>query len=150
MTPIQGYEKYHITASGEVYNSATGRKLKPFQNERGYDMISVSINGKKRTLKIHRLVALHFLPPVDGKQQVNHKDGNKQNNCLENLEWCTNAENNKHAFDIGLKTPNIDHLKVPVIYQDMRFESINEFMVYKGVDRNEYRRMFEQGKVKLA
>lgn len=150
MTPIHGYEKYHITPAGEVYNTVTGRMLKPFQNERGYNMISVCANGKKRTLKIHRLVALHFIPPVDGKLQVNHKDGNKQNNHVDNLEWCTNAENNKHAYDIGLKTPNIDHLKVPVLHQGMRFESIQEFITHQRVDRNEYRRMLAQGKVTLA
>lgn len=55
-----------------------------------------------RQTPIHRIVAKHFIPLVDGKTQVNHKDGNKFNNTADNLEWCNQSENTQHAYDMGL------------------------------------------------
>lgn len=59
-------------------------------------------NGKPKTWLVHRLIALTFLPAIEGKNYVNHIDGNRNNNELENLEWCDHTENNNHAFDSGL------------------------------------------------
>lgn len=71
----------------------------------GYHRTNLSKNGNNRTVKVHRIVAQAFIPNPDNKPQVNHKDGNKQNNHIDNLEWCTQSENLKHAFRIGLKKP---------------------------------------------
>jgi hypothetical protein len=69
----------------------------------GYFRLGIH-NGKKAKLcGIHRLVAETFLEKIEGKDQVNHKDGNKQNNHVENLEWCNLTENRRHAYDIGLQ-----------------------------------------------
>lgn len=59
-------------------------------------------NKKENTLLVHRLVAFTFIPTVPGKEYVNHIDGNRLNNAVENLEWCDHKENNNHAFDTGL------------------------------------------------
>lgn len=55
-----------------------------------------------KTYSVHRLVALAFIPPVEGKELVNHKDGNATNNNVDNLEWCTHEENMAHCWENGL------------------------------------------------
>lgn len=59
-------------------------------------------DGKEKYWLVHRLVALAFIPKIDGKEYINHIDGNPKNNNIENLEWCNHTENNNHAFDNGL------------------------------------------------
>jgi hypothetical protein len=68
----------------------------------GYPQVHLSAGGKDKVVCVHRLVALAFLPPVEGKDQVNHIDGNKCNNHVSNLEFCDTSENVLHAFKLGL------------------------------------------------
>lgn len=70
---------------------------------KGYPVIILRKDLKRKSVKIHRLVATAFIPNPEGKLQVNHKDGNKSNNNLTNLEWVSNSENQRHAVQIGLK-----------------------------------------------
>ena len=77
-----------------------GRVLKLGFNHKGYLCLQKCRNVP--TQSVHRLIALTFIPNPDNKPQINHIDGNKQNNHVENLEWCTNGENAKHAYMIGL------------------------------------------------
>lgn len=78
------------------------KTLKKSINKFGYEYVCLSDNCKTQKLKIHRLVAQAFIPNSENKPQVNHIDGNKQNNCVFNLEWCNNSENMKHAVKMGL------------------------------------------------
>ena len=84
---------YLITEQGEIFNKRNGKKIKPQLNGKGY--LRVSIGGKLQF--VHRLVAQKYLPNPESKSQVNHKDGNRLNNCVDNLEWVTNQENRTHA-----------------------------------------------------
>lgn len=93
-------DDYEITKDGEIINKKWGRKVKPQPNGKGY--LRISIGGK--LMFVHRLVAEKYVPNPDNKPQVNHKDGNKQNNCADNLEWVTNQENRNHAMKNGLHT----------------------------------------------
>lgn len=106
--PIEGYEKYFISNTGEVKSSKykEERILKKQISTKGYYYISLSKNGIVKKQHIHRLVAKTFIPNPDNKICVNHKDGNKLNNFIDNLEWNTYSENNQHAYDNGLKTDN--------------------------------------------
>jgi hypothetical protein len=107
---IPGYEGiYAINRDGSVYNCPrpTGRKGM-FMKSRllsGYKYVGlVNTSGKQKAKGIHRLLAETFLFNPDPRKyiEVNHIDGNKFNNSLENLEWCTSSENKKHAFAMGL------------------------------------------------
>ncbi len=70
----------------------------------GYAQMALTKNGERRQFLVHRLVAQAFIPNLLGRPQVNHIDGNKLNNCVENLEWCTAEENMLHSSNAGLRT----------------------------------------------
>lgn len=90
--------KYEVSDTGSVRNVKTGRVIKQFKGKDGY--MRLQIAGKSRT--VHRLVATAFIPAEVGKDFVNHKDCNKENNAADNLEWCTRSENIRHAIENGL------------------------------------------------
>lgn len=95
---IEGFNgKFQISSWGRVRNAETGRILKPFKNKKGYLKVSFYQKGKWVKKRVNRLVAIAFLDNPDNLPQVNHKDGNKENNSITNLEWCTNKENSYHA-----------------------------------------------------
>lgn len=90
---------YEISNTGLVRNKQTGLILKcPIDKHRGYRYFTC--HGK--TKKVHKLVAELFIPNPNNLPQINHKDGNKTNNNVDNLEWCTNQENQIHARNHGL------------------------------------------------
>lgn len=93
-------DNYEASDNGLIRNAKTGREVKQFVGKDGY--LRTQIAGKTRT--VHRLIACAFVPAEPGKDFVNHKDGNKKNNCIDNLEWVTRSENMKHAYDNGLKS----------------------------------------------
>lgn len=95
-------QNYSVSNLGRVRNDRTNKFLSPRDLE-GYKRISIYVNGKVTDLRIHRLVATAFIPNLNNKPQVNHINGNRSDNCATNLEWCTNAENQKHAYKIGLR-----------------------------------------------
>lgn len=101
---VSGFINYKISNSGVVKSLRYGKEktLKTRLNKKGYVIVSLINEKGCRVLKVHRLVALHFVENVYNKPQVNHDDGNKQNNHHSNLEWCTNLENNTHARKNGL------------------------------------------------
>lgn len=94
---IDGYENYQVTSWGRVFNKETGRFLKPQVHDKGYLRIDLCKDGDRKHFKVHRLVAEAFIPNPECKPQINHIDGNNQNNSVTNLEWVTNAENAEKA-----------------------------------------------------
>ena len=94
--------EYLISTTGQVKTAKTGRVLAPAVDARGYERVCLFKCDRRRRFKVHRLVAITFIPNVNGKPQVNHKDGNKRNNSVENLEWVTNDENMHHSRENGL------------------------------------------------
>ena len=100
--PIVDYEGYYITTDGRVWSEKSKKFLSQFPHKNGYLLCDLYHDGKRKQHKIHRLVALTFIPNPENKPQVNHIDGNKANNHIDNLEWASAKENTKHAWDSGL------------------------------------------------
>lgn len=99
---IDGFEtNYSISDKGEVRND-TRNKLLTLYDEYEYKVASIHYNGQHKRKRVHRLVAEAFIPNPNNKPYVNHIDGNRSNNCVENLEWVTEKENAQHAQNTGL------------------------------------------------
>lgn len=96
---IDGYGHYSVDRSGRVFAHHLGKYLSEYNNGLGYMAVKLRKCGKRRQHYVHRLVAITYLDNPDNLSDVNHKDGNKANNCVDNLEWATKSANLKHAFD---------------------------------------------------
>ena len=92
---------YYVTENGVITN-LKGRRLKQRLNNSGYVIVDLYKNKHPHTVTVHRIVAETYLP--DKNETVNHKDGDKTNNHVDNLEWVSYSVNNKHSYDTGLKT----------------------------------------------
>lgn len=100
---VVGYEGlYKVDIFGNVTRVKDGKEMSQQVNKFGYANVSLCKNGKQKQHKVHRVIAEAFIPNPFNKSQVNHKDGNKLNNVVWNLEWATPKENNVHASDKGL------------------------------------------------
>lgn len=126
---IEGYLDYGVDTDGNVWSyKKGGRKLVKPMLDGGYGKVDLSPNGKSK--KIHRLVAVAFIPNPENKPQVNHKNGIRHDNRAVNLEWSTSKENIRHSFDVLGKIilPGKDHPgSKPVIQMDMNGNFIAEF-----------------------
>lgn len=150
--PIEGFDgEYEVSNYGRVrtlnffrrtkdgkWYPVKARILKQY-NQKGYLHVNLARNGHYKRFRVHRLVACAFIPKIDGKTDVNHIDGNKQNNNAENLEWCTPSENIRHAFEHGLMHLSDPETRVrarrkPVIRDDgITFKSMTDMA--KDIDR---------------
>lgn len=93
---------YSITETGIITNTKTQKEIKTNINDKGYVCFNIYINKRYKHFKVHRLLGLYFIPNPNSYPCLNHIDGNKLNNTLSNLEWCTLSHNTKHAYDKGL------------------------------------------------
>lgn len=118
-TAVKGYEGlYEVSNFGNVKNSKTGKRLSLLNSGNGYLKVHLCKCGKVNRYWVHRLVAEAFISNFNNLPVVDHKDGNKRNNSVENLEWCTQKENSIRAWKNGLtpKPPihtgenNINHV----------------------------------------
>jgi len=123
---IKDYEGYYqisnlgrVKSLNRLVNNHSGFKknikekiLKNSISKTGYYVVDLKINCIRKTFKVHRLIAIHFIPKIIGKDYVNHINGIKIDNSIINLEWCTISENNKHAEKMGLKNDKgYNHVK---------------------------------------
>lgn len=118
-----------------------GKLMHPYREKYGYMIVCLTKNRKHKNVKVHRLVAEAFIPNPENKPQVNHIDGDKTNNKVENLEWCNNAENITHAYKSGLtyytkgRQDNFEKIKidnsVKVIQMDL---DGNEIKIWNSME----------------
>lgn len=154
MRPVQGFEGlYEVDEYGNVYSKdkivnhptasyavKRGKKLSPEKHSLGYlRVLLIDGDGKRCHRLIHRLVAEAYLPNPENLPQVNHKDGNKHNNNVDNLEWCTAQENNVHAVKNGLRTG--EKHGIYCVVNGMTFKSISHAARYFNTSRYLVQRM---------
>lgn len=132
---IIGFEGYFVSDDGRVktedYNH-TGRvrEIKIFENEGGYMACNLMRRGSRKRKTVHQLVAIAFIDNPNSYQQVNHKNGDKTDNRVENLEWCNGSQNVQHAFDTGLVVAHKGdtHYRVKVSEEQVReIRKLREF-----------------------
>lgn len=122
--PVLGYEQYLVSSFGRVYSLKRERLLSQF-NTFGYLHVALyDGRGNQKTAKVHRLVAEAFLQRRSRKDVVNHIDGDKSHNSLDNLEWCSQSENARHAYASGLKAAT-NKRAVKVLETGEVFESLS-------------------------
>jgi len=122
MVNISGFPNYTISKDGIVRNRR-GVVIYVSKSKKGYVRCTLSHKGKKQKPYIHRLIALHFIPNPENKPCINHKNGNKADNRIENLEWCTIIENNKHAVENKLNSA----FRRPVVKLDWDGNVLKEY-----------------------
>lgn len=104
---IEGYDNYSVSDDGKIRNDKSGNVKATSHESKGrvYRQVSLYSNGTGRTFTVHKLVAKAFIPNPNNRKEINHKDGNPENNNVNNLEWCTHKENIDHAWRTGLCKP---------------------------------------------
>lgn len=133
---INEFNNYAISNLGNIKNVKTGRVLKLCLNPRGYYSYTFYKKGIRKTFRIHRLVAIYFIDNPNNLPYVNHIDGNKTNNRVENLEWCTAKQNDEHARRTGLKVQ-----EKPVLAENVEsgekiaFKSVSEAGAILGINK---------------
>ncbi|HLT41887.1 MAG TPA: HNH endonuclease [Sphingobacteriaceae bacterium] len=134
---IAGYNGlYAINRNGDVFRKQKNgkwKKLTPYKIA-GYDAVGLCINGKRIIKHVHRLLAITYIPNPLNKGCVNHIDGNKLNNDLQNLEWATYSENSKHAFKHGLSRHHGENNGSSKITNDLAKEIFLLRNIYKQKD----------------
>lgn len=138
---LKGHQDYMVSSYGRIKRIDTGKIYAGTINNKGYIRFDLSENGKRFVVAGHRAVAEAFLPPIYGKTLVNHKDGNKCNNCVNNLEWCTPHENSMHAFHVLNVRPSkmisVMCIETGVIYESMleaeRKTGINNVLIHRCI-----------------
>ena len=134
-----GYEDYEVSNFGRIksykYDKENGKIMKPYRDTKGYLQIDLSLDGRKRQNRkhfaVHRLVAQAFIPNPDNLPQINHKDENKENNHVDNLEWCTNEYNSRY----GTKSERVAEKTRKPVYSIDADGNIEEFKGIRAAGR---------------
>ena len=138
-TPAARFPMYEVNESGLIRNQKTKRVLKTHYKN-GYEMVTLAQNKRPKTVRLHRVIAESFYGLDEQGLEVNHIDGNKNNNCIDNLEFCTRKENIQHAMKKGLFKPNnFGHKskRIRCIEQNIIYSSIRECSRQLNIDQSE-------------
>ena len=134
--------KYGVNSFDEVFSNVGKRKkLIGKVTKEGYHMVLLTVDGKKLYKNVHRLVATAFIVNTDNLKEVNHIDGNKLNNAVDNLEWCNSSYNQIHARDNSLQIYKIN-MKIA--------NEIRELRVSQGLTHVELAKIYSIGKTQVG
>lgn len=134
MKIIKSAPNYEINESGEVFNIKRNKIVKPYVDQLGYYQITLRVNKIAKHFRVHRLMAEAYLYNDENLDLfVNHKDGNKLNNELSNLELCTNQQNVKHAYDNNLYKNKKRSHKINI--DGVEYKSIRNASESTGINR---------------
>lgn len=95
---VKEHPNYEVNQFGEIRHKKRKQILKPRSNNGGYQYVNFKVDGKNTNFAVHRIVANAFIPNPNGYTEINHKDYDKTNNCVDNLEWVTSKQNKQHAY----------------------------------------------------
>ena len=137
--PIPGFESfYEASTLGNIRAFRTKQILKTYTINSGYKCLKLCVNKNRSSHLVHRLIAITFLDNPDNKLTVNHKDGNKDNNYLSNLEWNSISENIKHAYDTNLHSKELcksyigkKHAKSITNYHNVSYDKSRDKFIAK-------------------
>jgi predicted XRE-type DNA-binding protein len=147
---VENGDNYEVSNLGKVRNINTSKVLKDRMNPKGYLNVVLYLDGKTKHHSVHRLVALAFLPNPLNKSQVNHIKGReKTNNKVDNLEWCSNQENQRHAFDNGLQSARRGEKNNFSTLSESKVLEIRS-LLSKGVSQYKIAEMFNVGRSCIA
>lgn len=117
---IKGFSHYRIYSNGRIYSEFINKYITPTEDTGHYlQNTLVNDNGKRKTIKTHRLVAMAFLPNPSNLPDVNHKDFNRQNNNVSNLEWCTEKYNTQYTAIHNIDTNKNSYMKLSPLSEEM-------------------------------
>ena len=103
MKPIKGFEGLYSTdESGFIFTHRQNKRMKIFVNNSGYECLVLNTGKNRKRFLVHRLIALNYIPNLQGLKEVNHRNGIKRDNRVENLEWVSSSQNKQHAIKLGL------------------------------------------------
>ncbi len=140
---IDGLEKYSITTDGIVHSFHKRKHVIRKQSvKKGYNICAVMLNGQLKHMLVHRLVALTYIPNPENLPFINHKDGNKQNNNINNLEWISRLGNSQHAAATGLYKVKGDHGRARVVLN-------TQTGIFYGTRSEAYQTITNMGKSKF-
>lgn len=124
---VKGFVNYEVNDHGDIRNKHTTKILSP-KIDRGYERVVLYDKGVRNMKQVHRIVAESFIDNPDCKDEVNHINGNKHDNRVQNLEWCTRSDNMKHAYATGLKhfSGGLEERPVRVLETGQVYKSIHE------------------------
>jgi hypothetical protein len=126
---IEGYENYLVSETGRVVNKKFNRELSPYMDKSGYLSVELFKKGKGKQFLVHRLVAQTFIPNPEGKTHVHHKDSDRRNNNVDNLEWVTNKENMEQR-DLKESRGRVSKRRIIKLYKSKRkWDSVEDFLV---------------------
>lgn len=143
--PIE--DNYLVSNFGNVFSIKRNIIMKTRYDRQGYEVLVLHSNSGPVNKSVHRLVATCFIDNPLNLPQVNHKDGNKSNNTVSNLEWVNASSNNKHAFDLGLRKSGEKHHKAKLTEADVK--DIRQLLI-QGVPQRAIAKYFPVGRTTIA